>query len=142
MYSYIKGIIAGTGDNYVTLDVGGIGYKLFTTIRFLNNCVIGEPALLFTKMIVREDDISLYGFESDAERAMFEKVTSVSGIGAKTGLAMLSAMSASEIAAAVISADVNAFSRVPGVGKKNSAANYIGFERQCKNRRNSGRKSA
>jgi len=118
MYAYIKGTVAFCGSSYVALDVSGVGYKIIAPTRVLQNVKMGQELMLFTYLVVREDELSLYGFESEEEKAMFERLIGVSGIGPKVGMAVLSGLSAQDVAAAVVSGDMSAFSGVPGVGKK------------------------
>ena len=118
MYAYIKGTLAYTGSDYAVLDVGGIGYKIMTPARMLANLEKGKENTLYTYLVVREDELSLYGFLSEQEKNMFERLISVSGIGPKVGMAILSGLTLSEIAGAIIAGDEKAFSAVPGIGKK------------------------
>ena len=118
MYAYIRGALAAKGKGYVALECGGVGYKVFVTERYLENARMGEEVLLHTHLIVREEELSLYGFPSEAEKEMFEKLIAVSGVGPKAGKAILSEMTVSEIASAIYSADSKAFSKVGGIGPK------------------------
>lgn len=106
MYAYIRGALALKGKDYVALECGGVGYKVFVTERFLQNAKLGEEAMLYTQLIVREEELSLYGFPSEAEKEMFEKLIGVSGVGPKAGKAILSEMTVAEIASAI-------FRRIP-----------------------------
>ena len=119
MYAYINGNVADKANNYVVIDVGGIGYKIFmsqTAIEKLPD--IGKKQKVFTYYYVREDNISLYGFLTNEELRMFELLLSVSGIGAKSAIQILSAISPSSFALAVISNDISAIVKIPGIGKK------------------------
>ena len=116
MYAYIRGALALKGKDYVALECGGVGYKVFVTERFLQNAKLGEETTLYTQLIVREEELSLYGFPSEAEKEMFEKLIGVSGVGPKAGKAILSEMTVAEIASAIFSAD--SFSKVSGIGPK------------------------
>ena len=78
------------GRDFVALDCGGVGYKIFVTEGYLQACKIGEEATLYTHLVVREEELSLYGFSSEAEKEMFEKLIGVSGVGPKAGRAILS----------------------------------------------------
>lgn len=121
MLAYIKGTLEMKLNNYVVIDVGGLGYKVFmseTAIEKLGN--IGDIIKVHTYYRVREDDISIYGFNTNEELRMFELLLSVSGIGAKTALAMLSAVTPSEFALAVISNDVSQLVKIPGIGAKSA----------------------
>lgn len=119
MFAYIKGIFEEKGNNYVVIDVGGIGYKIFMSnmaIATLGDT--GSIVKVHTYYYVREDNISLYGFASKEELKMFELLISVSGVGAKSAISMLSAISPSDFAMAIISDDVTKLKKVPGVGAK------------------------
>lgn len=121
MFAYINGILEEKGNNYVVIDVAGIGYKIFmseSAILKLNN--LGENLKVHTYYYVREDNISLYGFLTKEELKMFELLLSVSGIGAKTAVAMLSNIEPSAFAMAVISNDVNTIKKIPGIGPKSA----------------------
>lgn len=118
MYAFIRGRVAMIEPNVAVLDCSGVGYKLFCTRRLFNEANVGDEITLYTQMIVREDEISLYGFATEDERKVFEMLISVSGVGPKAGLAILSDMDASETATAIISGDVSQFTKVSGIGKK------------------------
>ena len=106
---------------YVVIDVGGLGYKVFMSeagIEKVGN--IGESIKVHTYYRVREDDISIYGFNTLEELKMFELLIGVSGVGAKTALTMLAVCTPSEFALAVISEDVKALTGIPGIGAKSA----------------------
>ena len=101
------------------IDVGGVGYEVDVSMQtFYTLPPLGEPVQLFTQLVVREDAHLLFGFGSAQERATFRQLVKVSGIGAKTALGILSAMSAGELAQAVAQEDVGRLSSAPGIGKK------------------------
>lgn len=119
MFSYLKGILVTKSIGYIVIDVGGVGFKIFmseTSIKKLGET--GEEVKVFTHMQVREDDISLYGFTTNEELRMFELLISVSGVGAKSAIAMLSNISPSSFALAVISNDIKSLTKIPGIGSK------------------------
>lgn len=119
MIAYIKGILEIKTKGYIVVETNGIGYKIFmpeSAISKLGN--IGENINVFTYMRVREDDISLYGFINNEELRMFELLLSVSGIGAKGALTILSNITPSQFALAVISNDVGILKKLPGIGPK------------------------
>ena len=118
MYDYIKGEIAETDRDCAIVDAGGVGYRIHTSAQSLLHLKPGLTVKLYCQLVVREDAHTLYGFCTPEERAMFIRLTGVSGIGPKVALAILSAMKISDIAAAIITSDENAFQRIPGVGKK------------------------
>ncbi len=119
MLAYIKGTLEMKMTGYIVIDVGGLGYKVFMSdagIEKIGN--IGEKVKVHTYYRVREDDISIYGFNTLEELKMFELLISVSGIGAKTALTMLAVCEPSEFALAVISEDVKTITGIPGIGAK------------------------
>ena len=118
MYEYLNGKVAHKGSSYLVIDIGGVGYKIVADTFTINGVTTGEIAKIYTYLKVAEDDMSLYGFYSQEQRTMFEKLISISGIGPKVGIAVLSSLKINDIAAAVISNDSKAFEVVPGVGKK------------------------
>lgn len=118
MYAFIRGKIALIGEQHLALDVSGVGYKISVTQRFLQQAKLGEEVVLYTHLIVREDDLSLYGFAAEQEKNMFERLIGISGVGPKAGMAILSSMTLNDIATAILSADARAFSKVNGIGPK------------------------
>ena len=122
MYAYIKGTLEIKTTGYVVVETNnGIGYKIFmseSAIERLND--IGSTVKIFTYMRVREDDISLYGFNTNEELRMFELLLSVSGIGAKSAINILSNITPSSFALAVITNDVNTLKKLPGIGAKSA----------------------
>ena len=118
MYAYISGKAAQIGANYIVIDAGGIGYMIYTNSFSAGSVAVGTDAKLFTHLIVREDELTLYGFAIPEEKAMFEKLISISGIGPKVALSILSTLKVADIASAVVSGNAAAFETVSGVGKK------------------------
>ena len=121
MLAYIKGSLEVKTTGYVVVETNGIGYKIFmseTAIQRLSE--IGSTVKIHTYMRVREDDISIYGFNTNEELRMFEMLLSVSGIGAKSAITILSNISPSSFALAVISNDVNTLKKLPGIGVKSA----------------------
>jgi len=119
MFAYIKGNLEIKTKGYVVIETGGIGYKIFMpepTIEKLGN--IGEKVQVHTFMRVREDDVSLFGFSTNEELRMFELLLSVSGIGAKGALTILSNITPSQFALAVITNNVDILKKLPGIGPK------------------------
>lgn len=121
MFAYISGKLTYKMEGYVIVDVNGIGYKIFmsqTSIDKLGN--IGENVKIHTYLKVREDDMSLFGFNTGEELSMFELLISVSGVGAKTALSMLASIEPSKFALAVITNDIKTLTKIPGVGAKSA----------------------
>lgn len=119
MIAKLKGLIDQLGDDWVVMDVNGVGYLVFASGRTLSRLPkVGEAASLLIETHVREDHIHLYGFFDAAERDWFKLLTTVQGVGAKVGLAILSALSADEIVQAIAAQDKKALTRANGVGPK------------------------
>ena len=121
MFAYIKGSLEMKFKNYVVIDVGGLGYKVFMAENAIDAIgEIGSIVKVFTYYRVREDDISIYGFNTQEQLRMFELLLSVSGVGAKSALVMLSCIEPSEFAIAVISNNVKLLTQIPGIGPKSA----------------------
>lgn len=121
MFAYIKGTLEEKGNNYVVVDCNDIGYKIFMSNIAINEIgELGAKVKVHTYYHVREDNISLYGFITKEELRMFELLLSVSGIGAKSAIAMLSNITPSSFAFAVISNDVAKLKKIPGIGAKSA----------------------
>lgn len=121
MISYLKGSLETKNIDSVVIEVGGIGYKVFMSRSSLDKVGdIGKQVKVFTYMRVREDDISLYGFCTNEELKMFEQLLGVSGIGAKSALTILSNISPSSFALAIISGDIAVLKSLPGIGAKSA----------------------
>ena len=122
MYAYIKGTLEIKTTGYVVIETNnGIGYKIFMSESAIERLSeIGSSVKIFTYMRVREDDISLYGFNANEELRMFELLLSVSGIGAKSAINILSNITPSSFALAVITNDVNTLKKLPGIGAKSA----------------------
>ncbi len=119
MLAYIKGTLEIKTKGYIVIDANGIGYKIFMPESAISKlCDIGEKVQIHTFMRVREDDISLYGFLTNEELRMFELLLGVSGIGAKGALTILSNITPSQFALAVISNNVDILKKLPGIGAK------------------------
>ncbi len=118
MFAHLKGLISEVQDQYCVIDVGGVGYLVYCSAKTLVQIPHGEHALLYIETIVREDVIALYGFCNKTDKAIFNLLNSVQGVGFKTCLAIQSAMSGEEIALAISAKDGKAFAKTPGIGAK------------------------
>lgn len=119
MIGKLKGVVDGLADDLVLLDVHGVGYEVHCSSRTLQGLPrLGEAAVLFIEMIVREDLIRLYGFASEAEREWFRLLQGIQGIGSKTALAVLSTLRPAELAEAIARGDKASLARAPGVGPR------------------------
>lgn len=119
MFAYFEGTVAEKNLNELVLDVMGIGWQLNCSMNTLQNLPpIGERVKVYTLMNVREDAAELFGFASREEKRMFQQLTNVSGIGPKTALAILGSMPLRDLQLAIMTGDITALSRAPGIGKK------------------------
>lgn len=118
MIASLTGHVTHVGLESAILDVNGFGMLVHATARTLSNMRTGSTATLLTSMIVREDSMTLYGFSEPAEREVFDMMLSVSGIGPRIALAVLSVHTAAEVERAVATGDDKAFTKVPGIGPK------------------------
>lgn len=121
MFAYLKGVFEARTMDYIVVDVNGVGYKIFMSENSMKEIgEIGSVIKVHTYVKVREDDISIYGFSSCEELRMFELLISVSGIGAKSAISILSNIEPSTFAIAVVAEDVNVLKKLPGVGAKSA----------------------
>ncbi len=123
MFYYLKGTLEYRDINTCVIDCGGVGYKL--TVSMLTSESLAskmrQTVKIFTHLAVREDGIELFGFGSNEEKLCFNQLTSVSGVGPKAAMSILSIMSADKFSIAVCTEDVKAISKAPGVGAKTAA---------------------
>ena len=118
MISLVNGVVRSISLDRVIVEVGGVGLSLAVTQKTSAQLNIGVQAQLFTTLVVRDDALTLYGFLEDGDRALFELVQTVSGIGPKVALSIVSALSPSQLAVAVAQEDISAIEKVPGIGRK------------------------
>ena len=118
MIAYVKGKVLALSENVVILENNGIGYEIACSANAVATLVGAKEGAVFTYLAVREDGVNLYGFETLAEKQMFLKLISVSGVGPKMGMTVLSGMSLNDLAFAIASSDVKTLSRIKGLGKK------------------------
>lgn len=119
MFAYIKGSLEIKTRGYIVIDVNGVGYKIFMSETAIEKVgEIGGHVKVHTYLRVREDDMSLYGFNTNEELRMFELLLQVSGIGAKSAITILSNITPSQFAIAVITNDVSKIKSLPGIGPK------------------------
>ena len=118
MIASLTGTIESTHVNRLVLNVNGVGYLVYVTPVFASQSRVGSQTTLHTTQIVREDSISLYGFADATARDFFEVLLTVSGVGPKVALSMLSSFTPSEIATAITSEKTQTLEKIPGIGKK------------------------
>ena len=119
MIGFIRGTLAEKGDGQIIVDVNGIGFEIFVPANsgaYLSN--EGQEVMVYTTMIVREDDMSLYGFTRKGELNAFKKLITVSGVGAKAGISILSAFTLEQLQQAIVFEDSKSLTKANGIGKK------------------------
>jgi holliday junction DNA helicase RuvA len=118
MIATLRGEVTQIEENAIVLEVGGVGLRVFVPATLRTKLRAGEKAFLFTHLVVREDALTLYGFESQADRELFTLLLGVDGVGPKLALSVLSTMTLDAVQRAVFADEAELLSRVPGVGKK------------------------
>ena len=118
MIATLRGEIAQIEENAILVEIGGVGLRVFVPATLRTKLKVGEGLFLFTHLIVREDALTLYGFESQADRDLFNILLGVDGVGPKVALSVLSTMTLDAVQRAVFADEPDLLSRVPGVGKK------------------------
>lgn len=121
MIGFIRGILAEKGNGYIIVDVGGIGYEIFVPANSgAYMAAEGSEIMVYTSMIVREDDVSLYGFSRKGELDAFKKLITVSGVGAKAAISILSAFTLEQLQQAIVFEDAKTLTKANGIGKKSA----------------------
>lgn len=121
MISYITGKLTFKDEGQIVVECHGMGYDIAISSQTYETLgVVGEDVKVYTYLVVREDSLSLVGFSTLQEKAMFEKLISVSGVGPKLALTILSGMNTYDLVMAMLSGDTSAISKIKGVGKKTS----------------------
>ncbi|MDE0180418.1 MAG: Holliday junction branch migration protein RuvA [Caldilineaceae bacterium] len=122
MIRQVRGSVVAAGDNYLIVEAGdaaaGIGLRVFTPEPTAARCLVGDPVGLHTHLHVRENELSLYGFEQQDELAIFEALLGVSGVGPKVALAALGVLTPESLRLAVSNQEPGILARVPGIGKR------------------------
>jgi holliday junction DNA helicase RuvA len=118
MFAFLRGVVAAKTLDQIHLDVNGIGYEVFVPDSVHRRLVPEQNATLLTYCHIREDTFQIFGFLREEEKSLFLMLLSISGIGPKVALSFLSAISPSDFGQAILNSDVNAITKVPGVGKK------------------------
>jgi len=122
MIAFLEGKIAEKNIDSVIVDTGGVGWDLRCSMQTSRSLPqLGANARVYTRMIVREDAMDIYGFAAQDERMMFDKLRDVSGIGAKSALSILSTLSVKDLLSCVSASDISSLSKAPGIGKKTAA---------------------
>ncbi len=120
MFSYISGPVAEKGPNYIVIDVNGVGFKVFTSLSTLQDTsvLLGEKATVYTYLYIKEGIMDLYGFSTKEELTLFELLISVSGVGAKGAVAVLSVAPPQKLALSIVSGDIATIKQASGIGTK------------------------
>ncbi|WP_129722636.1 Holliday junction branch migration protein RuvA [Xylanivirga thermophila] len=119
MFAYINGVLEEVGEDEIIIDVGGMGYAITVPQSIIDRLPkAGEMIKIYTRLIVREDAMELYGFIDKQQKNLFTKLTTVSGIGPKGAMAILSTLNPDQLALSIVTGDVKMLTKAPGVGKK------------------------
>ncbi len=119
MYDYLKGSLVEVENDRITLDHNGIGFKIYTPRGrdcYYNS--IGKEMVIYTRLLIKDDEMFLYGFDSSEERQLFNVILNISGFGPRTVLSILGVLTASQLYIAVLEEDINLICQAPGVGRK------------------------
>lgn len=136
MFNYISGTVAEIENNTVVLDVGGVGYALSVSLNTLAQLTAGERTKLYVSESIKEDAFDLYGFATKSEKRSFELLISISGVGPKAALSILSSSTPENLTMAILAGDEKALTVAPGIGKK--IAQRVIYELQDKIAKESG----
>src|SRR4030066_2169849 len=118
MIALFHGTVAVIDEDSISLDVGGVGFQVYVPVALKDHLQIGEALFLYTRLIVREDLVALYGFGTKEGREFFDLLIGVNGVGPRSALAILSTLNPDVIRRAVFNEQVDIFCRAPGIGKK------------------------
>ena len=118
MFYYIKGNVTYKTYNFMVIDVGGVGYKIYSSMTTLEKATLNNEFLIYTYTHIREDLFDIYGFSTVEELNTFQMLISVSGVGPRGALSIVSYMPTDKFALAVIHSDIKAITAAPGIGKK------------------------
>lgn len=134
MYYYIHGEYVHKGENFIVIDAGGVGYKIYTSLLAMSAMPeVGRKVKVYTHFYVREDTEDLYGFPTEEELSLFLNLISVSGVGPKAALAILSAATPPELTLAIIKKDVKVITKAAGVGPKLAERVILELKNKIKN---------
>ena len=132
MISHLSGEVLSSAVDHVVVSVGGVGLKIHSTSQVCQQVARGDRIALYTHLVVREDALTLYGFELEEERDLFVLLLGVGGVGPRSALAVLSTLTPTVIRNAVLSEQAEIFTRVPGIGKKTGQAIIIHLQGKVK----------
>jgi len=133
MYESIKGMLSYLAPDYAVVNVGGVGYKILIPVNlYTSGLPTNKEVELFTTLVVREDDIRLFGFISRSDRDLFDLLTSISGIGPKTALSIIGHMPINDLHTAIETANTQTLCKIPGIGKKSGERMIIELKGRIK----------
>ena len=133
MFAFIEGIIDEIQPDRVAIDCGGVGYELLVSAQSLQAIKPREKRRMYVSLIIRDDAVSLYGFVTKEEKSVFLRLITVSGVGPKVALSVLSTLTPAQIAMAIVSGDERTLTRAPGLGKKTAQRLILEFKGSLKN---------
>lgn len=136
MFSYLKGFLTQKGQNFVVIDVSGIGFKVYTSLTSLQSIganAENTPVTFYTYMYIKEGIMDLYGFSTAEELNMFELLISVSGVGAKGAIAILSSLTPQKLAVSLVTNDVSSIKKASGIGPKTAQRIILELKDKIKN---------
>ena len=136
MFSYLKGFLAQKGQNYVVIDVSGVGFKVYTSMTSLEGIAAkneNDPVTFYTYLYIKEGIMDLYGFSTQEELNMFELLISVSGVGAKGAIAILSSLTPQKLAISLVTNDVSSIKKASGIGPKTAQRIILELKDKIKN---------
>lgn len=133
MYYYIKGELVLKQDNFAVVETGGVGYKIYTSKLSLDGVSVGQEVTFYTYLYVREDIFDVYGFTKNDELTMFLHLLSVSGVGPKAALAILSTVTPNQLVLAVMTSDAKTLTKAVGVGAKMAQRVILELKDKLKN---------
>lgn len=133
MFEYLYGVVSYKKLEYIALDINGIGYKIYISLREYEKLTVGEKQKLFIYNYIREDANKLIGFSEEKERKLFEMLLNVKGIGLSLALAILSTFSYNKIVELIISEDVENLKKVPKLGEKKAQLIILDLKKKLKN---------
>ncbi len=118
MFEYINGLISDVGNDYAVIDINGVGFRATCSTNTLRSLKTGKIFKLFTTLVVKEDSMTLYGFSDTNEMSIFKLLNTVSGIGPKAALSLLSSLKTDELVLAIVMKNNKELTKAPGIGKK------------------------
>ncbi|MBQ3437773.1 MAG: Holliday junction branch migration protein RuvA [Fusobacterium sp.] len=133
MFEYLNGIISYKKLDYVALDINGVGYKIFISLKEYEKLIVGEKIKLFIYNYIREDTNKLVGFSDEKERKLFEMLLNVKGIGLSLSLAILSTFSYNRVVDLIVSEDVANLKKVPKLGEKKAQLIILDLKKKLRN---------